>query len=184
MRATMLLLGLVLHAAQMYLQLPLAPDYYWDAQRSIVMDVLLIIINTFRMPAFYMLNGFFTALLIDRKGVDGMWRNRVDRILVPFLVFMPPLAISMTLLRIYAHNWQSHGALSLSTAWVGDWRHLLDNTHNLWFLYYLFMFVLVVRCLMLPASSPVCAWVRGTQAFAWRPWIAVAIRGKGSEPFN
>ena len=68
--------------------------------RSPSMDAILIFINTFRMPTFYMLSGFFTALLVSRRGLDGMIHNRYMRLFLPFVVFLPVLALTMTGLRI------------------------------------------------------------------------------------
>ena len=65
LRAIMMFLGIVLHGAQMYLAELAIVDYYIDPMRSVSMDATLIIINTFRMPIFFSLPGFFIALLID-----------------------------------------------------------------------------------------------------------------------
>lgn len=75
LRAVMMSLGVVLHSAQMYLVNPVV-DYYWDPMRSLGMDVLLVFINTYRMPVFYLLSGFFTAMLLYRHGAQVMLDNR------------------------------------------------------------------------------------------------------------
>jgi hypothetical protein len=49
----------------MYLAELAIVDCYIDPVRSVSMDATLIIINTFRMPIFFFLPGFFIALLID-----------------------------------------------------------------------------------------------------------------------
>ena len=54
----MMLLGVVLHGAQMYMTMDVAFDYYRDPAKSPLMDGLLIFINTFRMPVFFFLSGF------------------------------------------------------------------------------------------------------------------------------
>lgn len=140
LRALMMMLGVVLHAAQMYLTLPIV-DYYWDSARSPSMDLTLIFINTFRMPVFYMLSGFFTALLLFRRGPEDMFENRKNRILVPFLLFLPFLALTMTPLRIVGHTLMVHGELGFDTSAVQNARILWNNTHNLWFLYYLLLYI-------------------------------------------
>ncbi len=136
LRALMMSLGVVLHSAQLYLSMPIV-DYYWDPARSLSMDVLLYFINTFRMPVFFLLSGFFTALLLDRRGGAAMLRNRWQRVVVPFLLFLPPLAVAMTLLRIVAAHVMATGEFGFDVALIDNPRILWDNTHNLWFLYYL-----------------------------------------------
>lgn len=136
LRALMMSLGIVLHSAQMYLTMPLV-DYYWDSARSPSMDALLIFINTFRMPVFYLLSGFFAALLLHRKGTTAMFENRYKRIVIPFLLFLPVLALSMSLLRVVAQHVMATGGIGFDLSLVDHPRLLWDNTHNLWFLYYL-----------------------------------------------
>ena len=140
LRALMMSLGLVLHAAQLYLVMPIV-DYYWDPMRSLSMDVLLIFINTFRMPTFFMMSGFFTAMLLARRGLDGMRANRYQRVLLPFVIFLPPLAIIMSLLRVCAYHLMETGQWGFDPALVPQ-QVFWNNTHNLWFLYYLIMYVL------------------------------------------
>lgn len=134
----MMALGVVLHSAQMYLTLPIV-DYYWDASRSVSMDVILIFINTFRMPTFFLLSGFFTAMLLSKRGFSAMLDNRFRRIALPFLIFLPILAVVMSVLRLIATHIMVTGEWGIDIGLVENTRVLWDNTHNLWFLYYLMM---------------------------------------------
>ncbi len=143
LRALMMSLGVVLHSAQMYMTLDIT-DYYVDPMRSVSMDAILIYINTFRMPTFYLLSGFFTALLFSRRGLKGMLANRYQRLVLPFIIFLPLLAISMSVLRIYAENIMATGQWVFDISAVKKPRVLWDNTHNLWFLYYLIIFVIIL----------------------------------------
>ena len=143
LRAVMMSLGVVLHTAQLYLTMDIV-DYYRDPMRSITMDLTLIVINTFRMPTFYLLSGFFIALLLAQRGADATFRNRYQRLVLPFVIFLPPLAISMTGLRIVAANIMANGQAGFDISLIDRPRLLWDNTHNLWFLYYLIMYVLSV----------------------------------------
>jgi glucan biosynthesis protein C len=147
LRALMMSLGLVLHSAQMYMVNPVV-DYYWDPSRSMTMDVVLFLINTFRMPVFFLLSGFFTAMLLARRGQREMFRNRYQRILLPFLLFLPPLALIMTGLRILARHVMATGEPGFDLAYVESSRELWDNTHNLWFLYYLILFLISTRVIL------------------------------------
>ena len=134
LRALMMLLGVVLHSAQLYLTMPII-DYYWDPARSFSMDAILIFINTFRMPVFFLLAGFFMAMLLLRRGEQAMLENRYQRLIVPFVLFLPPLALVMTLLRIVARHIMETGEFGFDPGLVYNPRRIWDNTHNLWFLY-------------------------------------------------
>ncbi|MEM7360737.1 MAG: acyltransferase family protein [Pseudomonadota bacterium] len=144
LRGLMMSLGLVLHSAQMYMVNPVL-DYYWDPARSLSMDILLFWINTFRMPVFFMLSGFFTAMLLRRRGPQQMFQDRYRRIVIPFLVFLPPLALVMTALRIIARNVMATGELGFDLNYIEDPEQLWNNTHNLWFLYYLILYIVTLR---------------------------------------
>lgn len=139
LRAIMMFLGIVLHGAQMYLaELPIV-DYYLDPMRSVSMDATLIIINTFRMPIFFFLSGFFIALLIDKRDIKGMLTNRLKRIAMPFIVLLLPLSIIMGGLQILGANWLATKTITLDLNIIDNPMKLVDKTHNLWFLYYLTM---------------------------------------------
>ncbi|MFM9180407.1 MAG: acyltransferase family protein [Phycisphaerales bacterium] len=82
-----MLLGVVLHAALCYLEG--AGDAAWayrDPQGSPLAAWLLISIHVFRMPAFFVLAGFFAALLWSRRGPAGFVADRVRRIVLPMAV--------------------------------------------------------------------------------------------------
>ena len=140
LRAVMMVLGIVFHGVQMYYVMLGADDYYRDPSRSYSMDAILILTNTFRMPAFFMLSGFFAALLLARRGRRGMLKNRYDRIVVPFLIFLPITAIVMTPLTVLGQNVLAVGTWGFDMAHAAH-KELWNKTHNLWFLYYLAMFV-------------------------------------------
>jgi glucan biosynthesis protein C len=91
----MMLLGLVLHSAASYTRTPLGEAWpYNDPQTSVAFDLLLFFIHLFRMPVFFVVSGFFAALLYYREGPAGFARNRARRVLLPLVLFWPlvPLA--------------------------------------------------------------------------------------------
>ncbi len=143
LRAVMMFLGVVLHGAQMYLHVLVIDDYYLDPMRSVSMDVILVVINTFRMPTFFLLSGFFVALLLHRGGMRAMLQNRWQRITLPLLVLLPPLALIMSVLTVWAANWLNVHELQFDLRWIDNPIKLLDKTHNLWFLYYLTMMIVL-----------------------------------------
>jgi peptidoglycan/LPS O-acetylase OafA/YrhL len=97
LRAAMMLLGLVLHSAASYTQVPMREAWpLQDAYTSIVFDLLLFFIHLFRMPVFFLVAGFFAALLYERGGAMAFARNRASRVALPLALFwvtMIPLLI-------------------------------------------------------------------------------------------
>jgi glucans biosynthesis protein C len=86
LRGAMMLLGVVLHSATLYLAAP--PPHVplvTDPNKSLVMDAIFDFIHAFRMPLFFVLAGFFTALLVEKRGVAGAYRNRAARVLAPLV---------------------------------------------------------------------------------------------------
>lgn len=90
LRATMMWLGVVLHVAALH-RIDVAGLQWHDPQTSPVANLLGALIHAFRMPVFFVVAGFFVALLVHRRGVGGMLGNRALRIGLPFLLFWPPL---------------------------------------------------------------------------------------------
>lgn len=148
LRAIMMMLGVVLHAAQMYMASGIAVDYYLDSAQSYSMDATLIIINTFRIPTFFLLSGFFTAMLVARRGTMEMIKNRWKRIVLPFLIFLPIMALVMGFLKIVSVNIQQTGQFGLDIGLITNTTRMINNTHNLWFVYYLMMFFVTVIFLL------------------------------------
>ena len=84
LRAAAMLLGIALHAA-----IPYAPQFPWavrDSQTSDGFSLLLISIHGFRMPLFFLISGFFTAMVWRQKGLATLLRQRALRILLPCLL--------------------------------------------------------------------------------------------------
>lgn len=85
LRGSLMMLGIVLHAAMFYVADPPIP-IPTDRNTSYVFDVLLFFIHSFRMQAFFVLAGFFAALLVARRGVRETLVDRAKRILAPMAV--------------------------------------------------------------------------------------------------
>ena len=82
LRAMMMLLGLVLHVVISYTTYTegFFAGFFKDAFTSKVCDILLWWIHLFRMPVFFVMAGFFAALVYQRKGKKEFWKNRLRRI--------------------------------------------------------------------------------------------------------
>lgn len=140
LRAIMMWLGIVLHVAVNHL----AGDSVlpWrDRETSMVADLTLVFIHAFRMPVFFILAGFFVAMLASRRGYGGMLKHRLRRIGLPFIIFWPLVFAGMgTLAMLYVHL-MVKGTLGLDPAIMPvDPVRPVINTMHMWFIYYLLWF--------------------------------------------
>jgi peptidoglycan/LPS O-acetylase OafA/YrhL len=83
LRAIAMLLGIVLHAALSFAPMPWVVQ---DSQQSDFYYILFASIHGFRMPLFFMLSGFFTAMLWRKRGLASLINNRFKRILLPLFI--------------------------------------------------------------------------------------------------
>ena len=182
LRGGMMMLGIVLHAAMLYLASPPPTmGIQTDRNNSVVFDLVFDFIHSFRMPTFFVLSGFFTALLVEKRGMWGTLKNRAARILAPLavgLVTVLPLTILLLLDFMLAARYGTRELIpdlndlaALGQAMAA--RAPLAGRHegepplaHLWFLYYLCYFYLAI---------PVCRWlVARSLAFEnrVRRWLA------------
>jgi peptidoglycan/LPS O-acetylase OafA/YrhL len=171
LRAVMLLLGLVLHTFVSYQVVSVGAAWpYKDALTTPVADYVVAYIHVFRMPIFFVLAGFFAAMLDLKRGALGMLDNRARRILIPgalaLLVLFP-----LTIGGFAFANAAKLG--SVQAGWVavqraaespGFWPP--DRVIHLWFLYFLlYFYVLAV------ALAKVATWLPAS----WRTWTTDAF---------
>jgi fucose 4-O-acetylase-like acetyltransferase len=88
LRASALLLGIVLHATMSFLvgfrelRFPIA-----DVSQSLTLEVFFFVVHMFRMMLFFLVAGFFARLLMQRLGTGGFTKNRLRRVGLPLLIF-------------------------------------------------------------------------------------------------
>ena len=118
LRAIMMMLGIVLHASNTYV----VADYgaSWPLKDPIntagYMDWISSFIHAFRMPIFFVVAGFFASLLFHERSSAKMIKNRVNRILLPFLVFVVLLWPLVGIAFGYSNIVFSEGSNPLATA--------------------------------------------------------------------
>tara|TARA_B100000579_G_scaffold390795_1_gene365536 strand:- start:14893 stop:15981 length:1089 start_codon:yes stop_codon:yes gene_type:complete len=141
-RAFAMYLGIVLHVT-----LTLLP-WYGDYEMKEGYGLLLIFIHGFRMPLFMIISGFFSQMIINKKGVIKFIDNRLRRIGLPYLIFVPIITV-----------------LFISSFWIGsvfvDWDSVnitndakeskandeFDHGH-LWFMYFLLIFTFIYSAII------------------------------------
>ncbi len=179
LRAILMWLGIVLHVACIYTTLP-SPLVWHDEQRSLVADLLMTSIHAFRMPAFFILAGFFAALLAQSRGPGGLLRHRLARLALPFALFWPVIwvATSMAALAFLNRMAFGHWGLNLAAITPDLPAPRGPNTLHLWFLWLLLWFcvatALLMRLLHTTFAAPFAAFFSAAaallSALARRPW--------------
>jgi len=143
LRAVMMLLGLVIHAAITYTKIDYGSAWTLkDPNNNRIFDVIIGFIHAFRMPVFFVASGYFGALLFYKKGPKAMLVNRIKRILLPFLVGVLTIYPLIIFSFVYSGAAFAGSASPAAAAWQlllsGEW--LQFSLAHLWFLYFLAMF--------------------------------------------
>ena len=80
LRAGAMLLGIVLHAS-----LSFFPSFWMvtDTRQNDVFGIVFSAIHGFRMPLFFVMSGFFSAMLLHRRGRGALVKHRFRRVFLP-----------------------------------------------------------------------------------------------------
>ncbi len=135
LRAIMMILGIVLHSSETY---NLGRSTIWPkdpVDTHLFFNYLSSIIHIFRMPIFFVIAGFFGAMLYDERGPVRMIKNRISRIVLPFVVFLLVLNPVITFAARYTTDSFKITLSALST----EFTLIPGITYHLWFLYYLIL---------------------------------------------
>ena len=153
LRASMMFLGIVLHAMVAY-----AFNSPWlirPLERTWWFDPAILFIHAFRMPTFYAVAGSLTALLLARYGWRRALVNRFWRIAVPFglgcLLLVPLMFFFAALSRVDAERAAGYIV-------SGDFLFRAHPIH-LWFLEYLLL-LYAVAAVVVPLAALVPDKVR------------------------
>ncbi|MCO6454161.1 MAG: acyltransferase family protein [Pirellulaceae bacterium] len=88
LRAFAMLLGIVLHGAMSFIP---GVGVIWgvqDSQSNPLYGLLLSAIHGWRMPLFFLVSGFFTAMLWRKRGLRALLVHRFNRVFLPMLLAM------------------------------------------------------------------------------------------------
>jgi len=99
LRAFAMLLGIALHAALSYMDFPWVVQ---DRSREPAFGLFVTAIHGFRMPLFFLLSGFFTAMLWQKRGMGALLRHRAKRIALPLLLGCVTVVPAMWAIVIWA----------------------------------------------------------------------------------
>jgi len=173
LRAGMMLLGVVFHATLPYITVPW---FFGDPSTHPAFDYAAAFLHAFRMPVFFVMAGFFGALLCERRGVAGLLRNRVRRIVLPFVaayLVIGPLATGASLFAVEVMQLGSVREALARTAPL-DWLRW-NEIHHLWFLAVLIVFYPLAVGL---------EWVLARTSAGLRGPLTRALRGALASPWR
>lgn len=169
LRAFAMLLGIVLHGALSFFPMPI-----WPAQDLHQPEVevpallaasleqaglevpetyspyefMLHAIHGFRLPLFFLVSGFFTAMLWRKRGLRQLAKHRTKRILLPLAIFVPltwilMIVVGMEAFVVPAGHFGENGEESSHEVPAGliGLIFFAPVFHHLWFLYYLIWLV-------------------------------------------
>lgn len=185
LRGGMMMLGIVLHGVGFYIAAPPATlPVPTDHNTSYAADLIFHFIHSFRMPTFFLLAGFFASLLLEKRGMWGMYKDRVARIVAPMLaaivVILPPMML-FVLDFMLSVRFGTHDLLPDRAALEQLGKEMRaagfpveePSIGHLWFLYYLcYFYLLVPLCRLLvdwsrPFEARITRWVASPAAFAF-----------------
>lgn len=148
LRAVALLLGVLLHSSLTYV----VPPGAWAVgtrEPTLFLGWLVYYLHSFRLEVFFLLAGFFGALVVERRGAAAYAWDRLRRILLVFLVALYPMKFVLSALWIAGGRetgWLQLPPVIASLPWYllafGSLALETSLTH-LWFLYYLFWICVV-----------------------------------------
>jgi glucan biosynthesis protein C len=185
LRGGMMLLGVVLHLAINYVEGP--QDGTWpfrDPERSPLAGLVVLAIHTFRMPVFFVMSGYFAAMLIERRGLRGYTWNRSQRIVLPsvvaWFVLFPLTMLAFVFVRIQTDQVDDATRAALFAAAI---KHPWANPApiHLWFLEVLiivqvFSLPVVAMAMLAPdALRSLAARVRHALFMGRARWMLVPV---------
>lgn len=170
----MMLLGVVLHSSETY---NVGSSSLWPLDPNdthIFQNFISAIIHVFRMPVFFLVAGFFGAMLFYERSPQAMIKNRISRIVLPFAVFLillHPLIFSALAFTSESFGIALSGIPTILTM-------LPEVTYHLWFLYYLILLSLFTFLLALVLRRIPFLTRRIQNSFEWlfsRRWLAIVV---------
>ncbi len=176
-----MMLGILLHCALAYMPGAPWPFVDWTAT-SWNLNLITDGVHMFRMPGFFLLSGFFGGLLWQRRGGRAMLKNRVERLILPFAVFVVLLWPVIVLCFGFGDGVMGdaevpvRGALSeLTESFFPP-----DNTMHLWFLYDLIFVTALGAAIVALMARLGLGWSRLlalVRRVVESPWLFIVILG-------
>jgi glucan biosynthesis protein C len=168
MRSVLMVLGVVLHAARVY-----TVSGRWELHDSAatnpLFDGIVALISSFRMPAFFVIAGFFAQMTLERHGRKYFLWHRLRRLAIPFLA----TALLLNSLQLWL-QYRLPVLAESSLPFPGSVAEIFTSgrwLQHLWFLVVLLIFSLFA----LPLSKSVATKTVSGQGWWQGHWLAVFL---------
>jgi len=183
LRTTMLFFVVLFHCLLSYIVAPSRNWRFKDEMTTPVADLVVAFIHAFTLPTFFMLAGFFSAMLYLRSGAEMFARNRALRIALPFAVGWTILHPVVGAGYVFANGVQSgslgDGLAAAGAALVDGSLLFRDSTLHLWFMYDLLFFYAIALVLAPMVMRVPAAWRERALALFGsgiaRPWLRLPL---------
>ena len=151
----MMLLGIILHSSNTYMVFDAGEAWAIKDPNSThpINGLLTATIHSFRMQIFFLIAGFFGSMLFYERKPIMMIKNRISRIILPFVVFVillwPTIVFTFSYTELLFDGNQN--AMEITLSYFNSPLILVpESTFHLWFLFYLSL--ITIACLILGLS--------------------------------
>ena len=159
-RSILMLLGVFLHTARIY-----DTESSWlisDNTSSFFFDAVGYVIHTFRMPAFFIISGFFCYMTLKKYPLTHFLKVRLSRIIVPLV----SVAVLFNVTQIYVADYVAGSPRSwLEICLSRDYWGSRQWVAHLWFLNFLVIYFVVaaiayqILCRFSFQANPLVKWL-------------------------
>jgi hypothetical protein len=164
----MMLLGLVVHSAITYgVYEDLGSWPIRDSVTHLSNDFIVVLIHSFRMQIFFLVSGFFGSMLFYDKNPLAMIKNRISRIILPFIVFIILLWPAIVFGFGYSmliFSGETNPIQVIAAFFSGVDMLIPKFTFHLWFLYYLTLITTstIILALLLAKTPKILRYINTT----------------------
>ncbi len=161
LRAVAMLLGIVLHTALFLMPDAMSKEYSdegYPDQNDDIYALIFFAIHGFRMPVFFLLSGFFTAMLWRRRGLRQLAMHRLRRVGLPLAIG----ALTVIPITTWAFVWvfaPEKFGVGVMLWWPFIWLSTFNHLWFLWFLLWLAAGFILAAKLGVKFSHPVIWWL-------------------------
>ena len=159
-RSVLMFLSVALHAGTVYA--PARPWITANTDRHEFFDWLIFGLHLFITPTFFFVGGFFTVLLLSRRGLGDFFWNRFLRTAVPLIT----IALSFNMIELYL-RYIDEGARVSFLGWLATDNFTQVWASGLWQLHLWFLVSLIPMFILsglinsaLPKDAALRGWAR------------------------
>ena len=165
LRATMLSFVVLFHAVMSYTTRPSAVWTFQDRMTTRAADFIVQFVHVFTLPTFFILAGFFSAMLYLRRGPEEFTHNRALRIALPFavgwMILHPFVGAGFIFARAAKGASLAEGWETVQAALFDGSLFFPDSTIHLWFMYNLIFYYALALALVPVFLGIPAAWRDG-----------------------